>query len=108
MLLQHFLHFVEELLKVHVRHRKRVLHALARALDDLAKTREINVEQFFENRDFGRALDHRGAQRRPEQIALGQTGHVAGAYRVERFGQRNPDAVLAQQVGEFDKLFLHR
>ena len=72
--LEHLLDFVEELLKFLIRHRERVLHRLARLLDDFAEAREVDVEQFLEDGQLAGALDHRGAQRGAERVALVQPG----------------------------------
>ena len=105
--LEHLLDFVEELLEFLIGHRERVLHGLARLLDDLAEAGEIDVEQLFEDGQLAGPLDHRGAQRGAERVALAQAGDFGGAERVERLSQRDAHAVLAQQVRKFDELFLH-
>ena len=105
--LEHLLDFVQELLKFLIRHRERVLHRLARLLDDLAEAGEVDVEQLLEDGQFAGPLDHRGPQRGAERIALVQPGDFGSAECVERLRQRDAHAVLAQQVRKFDELFLH-
>ncbi len=105
--LEHLLDFIQELLKFLIGHRERVLHGLARLLDDLAETGKIDVEQLFEDGQFAGPLDHRGTQRGAERVALGKASDFGSAECVERLRQRDAHAVLAQQVRKFDEFFLH-
>src|SRR5208283_152343 len=95
--LKHLLDLVEEFLKFLIRHRERVLHGLAGLFDNLAEAGEVDIEQFLEHGQFAGPLDHRGPQRGAKRIALAQSGDFGGAECVERFRQRDADAVLAQQ-----------
>src|ERR1035437_2031616 len=107
LLLEHLLDLIEEFLKFLIRHRKRVLHGLARLLDNLAEAGEVDIEEFLEHGQFAGSLDHRGPQCGAERIALGEAGDFGGAECVERFRQRDAHTVLAQQVRKFDELLLH-
>ena len=66
------------------------------------------VKELVEARNVLAALHHGGAQRVLEDLAVLERKLVERRERIDRLGDRHPHAALAQQVGEFDDLLLHK
>ena len=105
--LEHLRDLLQQLLEVHAHlaeARGRLAERLAQAV---VEARPEQVEELVVGRDLLAALDHRGAQRVLEDLAVVDRELVERRERVDRLGRRDADPALAQDVRELEDLLLH-
>ena len=105
--LEHLHDLLQQLLEVRA-HLAEARGGLAERLAQaVVEARPEQVEELVVGGDLFAALDHRGAQRVLEDLAVVDRELVERGERVDRLGGGDADPALAQDVGELEDLLLH-